>query len=252
MRMAASAPDEPYVAHFRFTSMTALAGMRQIGDQIFGQAIDQVILFRVRSCHGFIFRAYLGLNKPVIGDAGEGRGNTLKILMSFWAAVALLAVAQAAQAAPKVSGKYVLMIFTQCEARFTNTMGSYLKPGPITASAVATINPAQSGELNIGVGSITFPTVAGGVSAGNARFEAILVSGGALRINRTGSAMATHAETATGPFSFTNTTFTLTPIGEPAMTWTMRAGNIVGGVARTLYLVRREDARCVNAITATR
>ena len=176
----------------------------------------------------------------------------MKIPMGFWAAVALLAVAQAAQAAPKVSGKYVLMVFTQCEARFTTTMGSYLKPGPTTAPAVATINPAQSGELNIGVGSITFPTVVGGTSLGSASFEAILVSGGALRINTTGNPMAAHAETAAGPFSFTNTAFVFRPVGEPAMTWAMRAGNIVSGVARTLYLVRREDAGCVNAITATK
>jgi hypothetical protein len=176
----------------------------------------------------------------------------MKIAMSFWAAVALLAVAQAAQAAPKVSGKYVLMVFTQCEARFTTTMGNYLTPGPTTAPAVRAINPAQSGELNIGVGSITFPNIPAGVSLGNASFEAILVSGGALRINSSGNAMAAHAETAAGPFSFTNTAFTFRPVGEPAMSWAMRAGNIVSGVARTLYLVRREGAGCVNAITATK
>jgi len=172
--------------------------------------------------------------------------------MGFWAAVALLALAQAAQAAPKVSGKYVLMVFTQCEASLTTTMGSYLKPGNTQAPAVRLINPAQSGEMNIGVGSITFPTVVAGVSAGNASFEAILVSGGVLRVNTSGNPMAAHAETAAGPFLFTNTTFRFTPVGEPAMIWTMRAGNIVGGIARTLYLVRREDARCVNAITATK
>ncbi len=179
-------------------------------------------------------------------------GNTLKIATSFWAAVALLALAQAAQAAPKVSGKYVLMVFTQCEARFTTTMGNYLTLGTTTAPAVRAINPAQSGELNIGVGSLTFPTAVLGVSAGNASFEAILVSGGALRINSSGNPMAAHAETAAGPFSFTNTTLTFRPVGESVMTWTMRAGNIVNGVARTLYLVRRGDARCLNAITATK
>lgn len=176
----------------------------------------------------------------------------MKVPTSFWAAVALLAVAQAAQAAPKVSGKYVLMVFTQCEARFTTTLGNYLTSPTTGAPAVRTINPAQSGEMNIGVGSITFPNLPAGVSVGNASFEAILISGGALRINNIGNAMAAHPETAAGPFSFTNTTFTFRPVGEPAMTWNVRAGNIVSGVARTLYLVRREDARCVNAITATK
>ncbi|HEX9904945.1 MAG TPA: hypothetical protein VGA77_08280 [Propylenella sp.] len=166
--------------------------------------------------------------------------------------LALLAMAQAAQAAQKVSGKYSLMVFTQCEARLTTKSDNYRRADDTTAPAVRSINPAQSGELNIGVGSITFPTAAGGVSAGDASFEALLVSGGSLRLNNSGNAMGTHTETAAGPFSFTNTTFTFTPTGEPAMVWTIRAANIVKGVARTLYMVREEDARCVNAVTATK
>jgi hypothetical protein len=159
-------------------------------------------------------------------------------------AAAVLAMAQTAQAAPKVSGKYALMVFTQCEARFTTTTGS--------GGAVTSVNPSQSGELNIGVGSFTFPAVAS--SAGNASAEMVLVAGGSLRINNSGNAMAAHTEALAGTFSFTNTTFTFDPAGAaPPMTWVMRFGDVLGtGVAKTLYLVRREDARCVNSITATR
>ena len=66
--------------------------------------------------------------------------------------------------------------------------------------------------------------------------------------------MGVHTEAAAGTFSVTDTKFTFDPSGvEPAMIWTFRAGNIVsGGVARTIYMVRREDAKCVNAITATK
>ena len=40
------------------------------------------------------------------------------------------------------------------------------------------------------------------------------------------------------------------------MTWTMRAGNFantnLNGIARTMYLTRRENARCISALTATK
>ncbi len=178
----------------------------------------------------------------------------MKIATIVWTGVALLAMAQAAQAAPpKVSGKYAMMIFTQCEARFTTTMDTYSKPGSTTGPAVKSVNTFNSGELNISVGTLTFPATA--ASSGNASFEAFIVSGGSLRINNSGGAMATHTETAAGTFSITDTTFTFDPTGvEPAMIWTFRAGNIIvsSGLARTIYMVRRENARCVNAVTATK
>ena len=161
----------------------------------------------------------------------------MKIATSVWMGVALLAMAQAAAAAPLVSGKYALMSFTQCEAKFTTTTNG---------SAITSVNPSNSGELNIGVGIITFPATA--ASSGNASLALTNVSGGSLRINTTGEAMATHTEAVSGTYSITNTAFTFTPTGEPPMIWTMRPGNGV----RTLYMVRRENARCVNAVTATK
>jgi hypothetical protein len=177
----------------------------------------------------------------------------MKIATIAWTGVTLLAMAQAAEAAPpKVSGKYALMIFTQCEARFTTTTDTYRLGTGATAPAVKSVNPFNNGELNMGVGTITFQ-VTTPASSGTASFEAFLVSGGSLRVNTTGEAMATHTEAPpAGPFSFTDTTFTFTPGGEPAMTWTIRPGNIVSGVARTLHMVRRENARCVNAVRATK
>lgn len=177
----------------------------------------------------------------------------MKISTIVWTGVALLAMAPAAEAAPpKVSGKYAMMIFTQCQAGFTTSTATYSKPGNTTGPAVATLIPAGSGELNISVGTITFPATA--ASLGNASFEAFIVSGASLRINTSGAFMTTHTETAPGTFSFTETQFTFDPTGvDPAMVWTFRAGNFAaGGLARTLYMTRREDARCVNAITATK
>jgi hypothetical protein len=56
-------------------------------------------------------------------SAGEILGESImKNAVIVGASLALLAMAQAAHAAPpKVSGKYVLITLTQCEARFTTT-----------------------------------------------------------------------------------------------------------------------------------
>jgi hypothetical protein len=159
-----------------------------------------------------------------------------------WTGLALLAMAQAAHAAPpKVSGKYVLMSLTQCEARFTAT----------GTNPVNSVNPSQSGELNMGVGTFTFPAVA--ASSGNGSLELVIISGGSLRVNNSGNAMSGHTEAVAGTFAFSNTAFAFDPTGaEPVMSFAMRFGDVVGGVARTLYLVRRENAQCVNSITATK
>jgi hypothetical protein len=84
--------------------------------------------------------------------------------------------------------------------------------------------------------------------------EMAIVSGGALRVN-SGTAMSAHLETQAGTFAFTNNTFVFDPAGAaPAQIWAMRFADInaANGVARTIYLVRKENARCLNAITLTR
>ena len=184
-------------------------------------------------------------NKNTSAD-GPTLGDVMKISTGVLAGVAVLAMAQAAEAAPpKVSGKYALMSFTQCQAQFTTTSD---------AEGVQSINPTQNGEINIAVGTMTFPNTP--ASSGSASLEMSIVSGPALRINGSGGNILTHTENISGTFAVTgnqpNSTFRLTPTGEPAMTWTLRAGNIVSGVARTLYMTRRETARCISGVTATK
>jgi hypothetical protein len=164
--------------------------------------------------------------------------------------VALLAMAQTAEAAPKVSGKYALMIFVQCGARIATTTANFAKPGGGSAPAVASLTSQENGELTIGVGTFTFPSTA--ASSGSASVELNLVGGDVLRVNGSGSSVGTHTENHAGTFAVTNTSFTFTPTGESAMVWTMRFGDLVSGVARTLYMVRQEDPKCINAVTATK
>ena len=179
----------------------------------------------------------------------------MKITTGLLAGVAVLAMAQTAHAAPRVAGKYILMSFTQCQAQFTTTLGNYERSNGTDGPAVASVNPGQDGEINIAVGSITFPNAAAS-SGPNATLEMSIVAGGSLKINLTGGAVGTHTETATGSFTVTNTTFTFDPGDGPPMIWTMRAGdfktNSLNGVARTMYLTRRENAQCVSAVTATK
>ena len=182
----------------------------------------------------------------------------MKITTGLLAGVAVLAMAQTAHAAPKVAGKYILMSFTQCQAQFTTTTGLYKRSDGANVPAVASVNPIQDGEINIAVGSITFNVAAAGASSGTASLEMSIVAGGSLKVNLSGGAVATHTEAITGTFNITGTTFTFDPNGaDPAMTWTMRAGDFktsdpANGFARTMYLTRRENAQCISAITATK
>ena len=164
--------------------------------------------------------------------------------------VALLAMAQTAAAAPKVAGKYALMMFVQCGARIATTTTNFAKPGGGSGPGVASLTSQDSGEIAIAVGTFTFPSTA--ASSGSASLEMTLVGGDVLRVNGGGSPVGTNTETHAGTFAVTNTSFTFTPTGDPAMVWTMRFGDLVSGVARTLYMVRQEDPKCLNAITATK
>jgi hypothetical protein len=78
-----------------------------------------------------------------------------------------------------------------------------------------------------------------------------IVAGPSLRINTASGNVGTHTETASGAFNITSDTFTF-----DGMTWTLRAGNFKGQtantVAKTLYLTRRENAKCISAVTATK
>jgi|GEM_PF-6480629 len=171
----------------------------------------------------------------------------MKITTGLVAGVAVLAMAQTAHAAPKVSGKYILMSFSQCQARFTTTQDG---------TGVTSLTPGTGGEINIAVGSITFP--ASGASSGAATLEMSIVSGPSLRINTSGSTITTHPEDAAGTFTIdaTNSTFTFDPDDGPAMIWTYRAGDYaaqsLNGIARTIYMTRRENALCISAMTLTK
>jgi hypothetical protein len=182
----------------------------------------------------------------------------MKIATGLLAGVAVLAMAQTAHAAPKVAGKYVLMSFTQCVALVSTTTGSFERSNGTDGPAVVSVNVPDDGEINIAVGSITFPNAAS--SAGSATLEMSIVAGASVRTAANGN-VGTHTENVTGTFTIAGTgnsgTFTFTPNGDPAMTWTMRAGDFktndpINGFARTIYLTRRENARCISAVTATK
>src|SRR5687767_15495195 len=90
--------------------------------------------------------------------------------------VAVVAM-QDAHAAPQVAGTYGLITWTLCQAQFKRTITSFVKSvGPAgagshqhnapTGPGIQNINPQSSGEIGIGVGTITFDGTP--ASSGNA------------------------------------------------------------------------------------
>ena len=178
----------------------------------------------------------------------------MRFSTSVWAGVALLAFAQGAQAAaPTVSGKYAVMIFEQCTAAFNAPTATFAKPGSGgSGPAVTGINTINNGEIGIEVGTFTFPSAAS--TSGAASVALTHVHGDALRVNSSGPAVTVKTESLNGTFSLTATTFSFTPTGQSQMVWTASYGNInpPNGLVRTVYMVRKDGASCLQGITLTK
>lgn len=165
----------------------------------------------------------------------------MKIATMILAGAATLAMAQAAQAAPKVSGKYAYTSTGMCQALISQNKNG--------TGAVTSVNPANGGTITSEVGYITFPAAAS--SSGNATVTGRGFEGNAVRISPnstapTGNVLAIN-NNLSGTFSLTETTFTIA-----GQTFLMSYGNVVSGVARTIHLVQKETTRCINTITATK
>jgi len=182
----------------------------------------------------------------------------MKLTLGFLVGVLLLlGHAGTADAAPvKPKGKYAFTSVDSCEAKFTFAFGSYKTAANGTDNAVRVINSVANGHIGSGVGYITFtPTSASG---GTFTVSLTDIGGGALRINNGGVNVTTKPQTFNGSYSFTATTFTLTPTGGSAMTYVMAYGvaDPATGATNSVHLVRQdssgETTNCVQAITATR
>jgi hypothetical protein len=168
----------------------------------------------------------------------------------FLLSTALTMALPAQAAAPKLSGKYAVMSFSQCTVGFDYTSNNYKLANDTIAPAITGITTLNSGDFEIAVGTMTFPSTA--ASSGAASLVLNSVSGSVLRINGNGPTMGTGTQSLSGTFAVTNTSFTFTPTGGAAMTWTMSPADLVKGVARTAYLVRKEDAGCLNGLSVTK
>ncbi|HET7679191.1 MAG TPA: hypothetical protein VFK79_03540 [Xanthobacteraceae bacterium] len=165
----------------------------------------------------------------------------MKMATGLLAGIAILATASAAQAAPKVSGRYAINSTAFCQTLITVSKDA--------EQDVSGINSPNNGTISSEVGYIQFPNTAassGDVSIASKGFEA-----SAVRINGAGFGVKPITNALGGSFSLTNTTFTLT-VGSQNMVFTLAYGDVVGGVARTLYLVQRESATCLNTVIATK
>jgi hypothetical protein len=180
--------------------------------------------------------------------------RTIGLLLGGLLLLGHAGTADAAAAKPK--GKYAFTTVDSCEAKFTFTFKSYVTAAGPTDNAVRTINSVANGHIGVGVGYITFtPTSASG---GTFTMSLTDIGGGALRINNGGVDVTTKPQSFTGNYSFTATTFTLTPSVGNALTFTMAYGepDPTTNITKSVHLIRQdssgETANCVMAITATK
>jgi hypothetical protein len=175
----------------------------------------------------------------------------MKIACGLLAGLGILAMGQAAQAAPpKVTGKYAYLSINMCQASFTTTTDIYRLGSGTNAPAIKTLSPANAGLMSASTGYITFTPAAAGAPNGTAAGSGVLVEGAALKINASGNpAWAQKADPIpSSTYSFTDTTFTLA--GD---VYQMTYGNVVNTFAKTVNLLRREGTtNCLIAITATK
>jgi len=171
-----------------------------------------------------------------------------------------MAIANAAALRP--SGKYAFTSADSCEAKFTFTFKSYVtstNPTTTTDNAVRAINSVANGHIGSGIGYLTFTPTS--LTGGNFSVSLTDVGGGALRINAGGTNVTTKPKSLAGSYSFTATTFTLTPTGQSAMVFAAAYGALNGtGAPSSVHLVRQDTGggetgdpnNCIQSITASR
>jgi len=182
----------------------------------------------------------------------------MRVMLGLLASIILLVSAEGtagAAVALRPSGKYALTLVESCEAKFTFTFGSYRTAAGTTDNAVREIKSVVNGHIGSSVGYITFkPTSSTG---GTFSYSSTEIHGGALRINNSGVNVKTDTESASGSYSFTATTFTLSPTGESVKNYAMAHGALnASGVPSSLNLVGQDSSggtnNCVQTITLIR
>jgi hypothetical protein len=155
-----------------------------------------------------------------------------------------------AAAAPKVSGKYALMGWSSCQAKFTTKTRDYKLPtaNPHSGPAVWELSSDGLGQISVEAGYVTFTPSVTGSTSGTFAGSSISINGSALAINSDSTPMKQKNEdTFSGNYSATDTTFTI-----GGHLFVLSFGNVVQGVARQINLVRRESPTCANALSFTR
>lgn len=170
----------------------------------------------------------------------------MRIVSGLSLSIGLLAMTLAAEAAaPKVAGKYAVMGYDLCQARFFTNFDNFSRPSKPAAPAVVSVQPEVNGfgTLRVRVGVITFPATAS--TSGNASVSFVIVQGATAKINHLGTNMARSTSSLNGAFSFTASTFTF-----GGSVHDIQVANVVSGVARTIYAVAQPSGGAPNCATA--
>ena len=167
---------------------------------------------------------------------------------------------QAALAAPpQVAGKYATQSYRICQTVIHAPTQNFKTSANGTAAAVTNVdldwNAGSHGNfagiISVTVGTVTFPASAS--SSGTASMTDVEVLGHSMRNDNPANNIGfkrNPPSTQTGvSFSLTASTFTA---GDNV--FDASYGNIVGGVARTIYMVRKPTANeyCLDAMSLTK
>ena len=185
------------------------------------------------------------------------RGMRLAALAAIAGTCALTQEAYAAS--PQVAGKYATQSYRICQTVIHTPKQSVKTAANGTTNAVTSVeldwNAGAHGNfagiISVTVGTVTFPAAAS--TSGMASMTQVEVLGHSMRDDNPPNNVGfkrNPPSTQTGvAFSMTANTFTAG--GE---VFDASYGNVVGGVARTIYMVRRPAANeyCLDAMSLTK
>jgi hypothetical protein len=168
-------------------------------------------------------------------------------------AIIASSVATPSFAAPLVSGKYAVMGSATCNARLKSTIGIYIANlSPNTyGKAVKSLVEQEGGVVSAFTGYLTVTPASAGATHGTATLTMTQIKGPNTTLNTPlGGNWTQQHITSSGGYSFTATTMNFD--GD---VWVMTYANVIGGIAHTINVIRRETGAnpdCVDQFTAIR
>jgi hypothetical protein len=164
-----------------------------------------------------------------------------------------LAVTGAA-AAPKIAGKYAALTEWHCQPDIAATFSSFRRADNQNAPAITSLlyKPNRAGIAQTELGYMTFVPGSAAATSGQVTQTRTVIAGSTQILIGSG---LTFRRTVQGAYRYayavTETTLILTRPGQ-RLVYDMVYGNVVNGIAHTLYLMQVSGSNCMTSTRATR